>query len=125
MNKETKNPAKLSGVLSIFVVLCLTGWIGFFAIGFGFVVPAFAELFSSFGSGLPPLTEFVLETPTPLWRLLLLGFLVQLGLFVFLLAAKTFTARRFAFISSGINIALHLLLIVALYLPVFNLGTTV
>jgi type II secretory pathway component PulF len=125
MKREATDCVCRPGVLSYIFALCLTVWIGFFAIGFGLVAPQFSRLFAGFGAEVPTLTEFVLKTRIPIWDLLLLGFVVQLGFFVFLLVSRTFMARRSALMSSSLNIAAQLVLAAAMYIPIFWLGAVV
>lgn len=125
MRRETLEQTSRPGVVSYILAASLTVWIGCFAIGFGVVVPQFASLFAGFGADLPRLTQFVLNTRMPIWALLFLGFLVQLGLLIRLLSARTFAARRLTLTTSGFNIAGQLVLLIAMYAPIFKLGAVV
>jgi type II secretory pathway component PulF len=119
------DPTSRPGVVSYILVASMTVWIGCFAIGFGVVVPQFASLFAGFGADLPRLTQFVLSARIPIWALLLLACLMQLGLLIYLVSARTFAARRLTLITSGLNIAGQLVLVVAMYAPIFKLGAVV
>jgi hypothetical protein len=114
------------GVWSYWIAAALTLKVGFLAIVFGLVGSAFAEVFASFGADLPPITQFVVVDHRGLMRvLLLLGFLAQLGLLIFLLAAKTLATCRFVWIAWGCNTAVYLVVIYALYVPIIKLGAVV
>lgn len=125
MHAKATDRISRPGVLSYLLVLCLTVWIGAFAIEFGLVVPQFSRLFAGFGAEIPALTEFVLKMTIPIWGLLLLGFVAQFGLFVHLLTARTLLARQRARMSSILNIAAQIVLTAAMYVPIFRLGAPV
>jgi type II secretory pathway component PulF len=111
------------GVVSYILISILTVWIGFFAGAFGFVAPAFVEVFGAMGeASIPSLSQLVIVDASPLvWRLLIRGFLVLLGLFIFLLVKKTFLARRLTLAAIGVNIAGQLVVFAALYAPVLKI----
>jgi hypothetical protein len=124
--EQTPQSAHRPGVWSTVFAVFLTLWVGFFAVIFGFVAPAFHEILTSFGADVHPLTWFVILDHWGLtWSLLLFGFLVQLGALVFLLATKTYAARRFVWIASGCNIAANLVVIYAPYIPLPKLDAVV
>jgi hypothetical protein len=110
---------------SYFWASCWTIWIGCFSFFFGRVLPQYNNLFKGFGADLPVLTEFVIKKAFLVWLLLVGMCLVQLGLYIYLLLSRTHTARRIIAFSSGSNIAVHLLLIGAIYAPIFKLGAVV
>ena len=82
----------------------------------GFVVPGFEEVYLSFGLGLPVQTKFVLAARNVLW----LPVLVVLFLWVFYRKASC-AAMNFLMVSVLEFIAL-LLVIGALYSPIFRFG---
>lgn len=55
----------------------------------------------------------------------MLGSLVQVGLLILLLSKRTLAARRLNLISLGFNIAAQLIVLIAMYLPVFMMGEVV
>lgn len=125
MKTEVSDRIERPGLLSYVLVLILTSWTGCFAVGFGLAVPQFKELLAGFGADVPTLTKFVINHRVSIWVLLFIASVVQLTFCVLLVAAKTMFARRAAFISLACNIAVQLILVVAMYLPIFKLGEVV
>lgn len=88
-------------------------------------LPAFAELFASFGADLPGLTRLVIEHPQALWNLLrtvLANHLLWLCLW--LLLRQRWSSLGLLLSALGTWLLLGLTL-VALYLPIFSLGAIV
>lgn len=125
MYNVAAHTAPLPGAWSYFWASCWTIWIGLFAFFFGRVLPAFNNLFKGFGADLPDLTKLVVAKALLVWLLLVGMCLVQFGLYIYLLVSRTHIARRAIAVSSGLNVALHLLLIGAVYAPIFKLGAVV
>jgi type II secretory pathway component PulF len=113
------------GSWSYFWALSLTIWVGLFAVCFGVVVPQFNDLFSAFGAELPSITAFVIGKRASIWPSLLFFFLVQLVLYINVLILRTRSARRTLLRASCVNIAIQLVLVAALYAPIFKLGSVV
>ncbi len=95
------------------------------AIGSHFVISAFEEVFKSFGSSLPTLTQFLIDTQD---YYLLLAF-IPLGLSLDLWRREVLS-RRLQSLMLGALIGLGILLVVifqvivvGMYLPVFQLGS--
>lgn len=113
------------GFWSYFFTSTLTIWVGLFAACVGFVVPQFAALFKDFGVDLPSITAFVVGKIQFIWPSLFLFFLVQLGLYIYFLVSKTYSVRRKVVQASYVNIIIQVIIISALYIPIFRLGSVV
>lgn len=125
MKRATSEQARRPGMVGNVFAIVSTVWTGCFAIGFGAALPRFAELFAAFGTDLPRLTQVVLNARILVSTLLILGFLLQLGLFIRLLSTKTFAARRLTLTTAAVNIVAQLVLIAAIYGPIIKMGTVI
>ncbi|MBC9249969.1 hypothetical protein A9179_06730 [Pseudomonas alcaligenes] len=88
-------------------------------------LPAFAELFASFGTELPQLSRLTIEHPQALWNILrtaLANYLLWLGLWLWLRERWSSLGLLLGALATWLLIGLTLL---ALYLPIFTLSAVV
>lgn len=97
--------------------------------GAGLAAPSligeFQRLFLGFGAELPWLTRTVLSFRLPILVLLLCCLVAQVIALIVLLNKRTPDARRFFYRTVRTNVVFFVLLIVALYMPMFKLGAPV
>ena len=103
----------------------LTIWIGLFGIYFRAEIAQFDALFRGFGEDIPSLTAFVIENAVVIWSVLLLSSTVQFALCIYFWCSRTDSVRRIVRLSTLANVGIQLVLITAMYLPIFRLGAVV
>lgn len=117
--KDAKFPKKLRGS----VLAILTVW---FYFGLNKIVPQFADTFSSFGADLPALTILSIKISVAfVW----FGFL-SIAILIFWLMCITFSAYenvaykiiKYLFY---LSISILTIILISMYLPIFQLGTVV
>lgn len=98
-------------------------------VGAGLAAPSligeFQRLFRDFGAELPWLTRAILSFRLPALLILLLCLSAQVISLIVLLNRRTPDARRLFYRIFKINVGLFVLLIVAMYVPMFKLGSPV
>lgn len=88
-------------------------------------LPAFVELFASFGTDLPQLSRLTIEHPQALWNILrtvLANYLLWIGLWLWLRERWSSLGLLLSALTTWLLVGLTLL---ALYLPLFTLGAVV
>ncbi|QKE63927.1 hypothetical protein HNE05_11385 [Aquipseudomonas campi] len=93
--------------------------------GFWSSLPAFADVFSSFGAELPLLTQLVVDYPQAVWNILRSGLAHQLAWLLLWIAVRERWAHIGLLLASLVAWLLVALQIVAVYLPIFSLSTVV
>jgi hypothetical protein len=86
--------------------------------------PQFYQIYRSFGT-LPLFSKIFAQSFPFVGAFLIVCGLVQLGLFIHVVATRAFTSQRRVRIFGLTNIALIALLMIILYLPAFTLGAAV
>ncbi|UUY06652.1 hypothetical protein LRS11_12355 [Pseudomonas sp. J452] len=88
-------------------------------------LPAFADVFSSFGAELPLLTQLVVDYPQAVWSVLRGGLAHQLAWLLLWVAVRERWAHVGLLLASLVAWLLVALQIVAVYLPLLSLGQVV
>jgi len=89
------------------------------------LIGQFERLFLDFGAKLPWLTHTILSFRLPVFLILLLCLAAQVASLVALFNKRTSDARRLFYRIVVANAGVFVLLIVAMYLPMFKLGPVV
>jgi type II secretory pathway component PulF len=89
------------------------------------VIGQFAQLFSGFGADLPLLTRWVVAGVTFIWIAVLGTVVAQLVLFIVYISARSRKVKSAFWILAFVNLAALVTIVVAMYLPIFRLGSVV
>jgi type II secretory pathway component PulF len=122
MKTENQPALSLPTVIvgAIMLSLCASVFVGLPA-----VIEQFAALFQGFGADLPQLTKMVVAGVTPIWIVLLATVVAQLILFIVYLSARSPKVRKAFWLLAFVNLAALVTIVVAMYLPIFRLGSVV
>jgi type II secretory pathway component PulF len=107
------------------VTLVTTVWVVFFNLCSGVIIREFSATFNAFGNQLPWLTHFIISNLVYIWAVLVLLAVSQFGLMLLMYVMRSSIFIIAFFILFAVNIAFELTAIVAMYLPIFSLGSVV
>jgi len=109
--------------LTVHILLALMA--GFLAFSLKKSIPAFTDVFMSFGAELPLLTRLLLDYPKALWIVFCLGLAYQLGWLVLWVVLRQRWAHIGLVLATVVNGLVYALTILALYLPILTLSSLI